>query len=131
MIRVDLLEKVKERLKTFGYEVTEEDSLALAFGIEKVAQSIRNECNQPKVPQELEYVHIDWVCSDFLETKYSFGLLNLESLDLGEALASVSEGDVSISFDNALSDDAKFQILLKRLSETGKDELLCFRRLRW
>lgn len=126
-----MLEKVKERLKSFGYEVTEEDSFALAFGIEKVAQSIKNECNQPEVPCELEYVHIDWVCSDFLEMKYSSGLLNLESLDLGAALASVTEGDVSVSFDNALSDDARFQILLKRLSETGKDELLCFRKLRW
>ncbi len=128
---MELLEKVKERLKSFGYEVTEEDSLALTFGIEKVAQSIRNECNQPEVPQELEYVHIDWVCSDFLGTKYSFGLLNLDSLDLGGVLTSVTEGDVSISFDNALSDDARFQMMLKQLNETGKDELLCFRRLRW
>lgn len=128
---MELLEKVKERLKSFGCEVSEDDSFALTFGIEKAAQSIKNECNLREVPQELEYVQIDWVCRDFLDAKYNSGLLSLESLNLGEALASVTEGDVSVSFDNASSDDVKFQMLLKNLSETGKDELLCFRGLRW
>ena len=128
---MEVLEKVKERLNSFGYETTDADAVSLVFIISKVKQSIKNQCNLPEVPDELQYVLVDWVCGEFLSAKYGAGTLDIDTLDLDGALASLSEGDVSISFDNSTSDDAKFQSLIKGLGDTGKDELLCFRKLRW
>lgn len=126
-----MLEMVAERLKTFGYEVEDTDKLSLTFVISKVEQSINNECNTTTVPTELQYAAVDMVCGEFLQSKYSMGQLDLAGLTLSSAIASLSEGDVSISFDNDTSDEKKLQSLIEVLKTKGKDELLCYRKLRW
>lgn len=131
MRSMDLQEKVRERLRSLGCEVTDTDDVSLTFVISMTEQSIKNQCNLSEVPEELHYVLIDWACGEFLATKYGSGQLDLETLDLNGALASISEGDVSLSFDNSVSDEVKMQTLIAALKCTGKDELVCFRRLRW
>lgn len=42
---------VKERLKSFGYEVKVEDEFALTFCVEKVRSTIKNEINWNDVPE--------------------------------------------------------------------------------
>ena len=126
-----MLEMVAERLKTFGYEVEDTDKLSLTFVISKVEQSINNECNTATVPTGLQYAAVDMVCGEFLQSKYSIGQLDLAGLDLERAISSLSEGDVSISFDDATSDEKKLQSLIEVLKAAGKDELLCYRKLRW
>ena len=125
-----MLEMVAERLKAFGYEVEDADKLSLAFVISKVEQSINNECNAATVPTELQYAAVDMVCGEFLQSKYSIGQLDLAGLDFS-SVSSLSEGDVSISFDNDTSDEKKLQSLIGALKTAGKDELLCYRKLRW
>ena len=41
---------VKERLKSFGYEVKADDEFALTFCVEKVRSTIKNEINWNDVP---------------------------------------------------------------------------------
>lgn len=126
-----MLEMVIERLNDFGYEVEDADKLSLTFVISKVEQSINNECNTATVPTGLQYAAVDMVCGEFLQSKYSIGQLDLAGLDLERAISSLSEGDVSISFDDATSDEKKLQSLIEVLKAAGKDELLCYRKLRW
>lgn len=126
-----MLKMVIDRLKTFGYEATDADEVSLAFVISKVKQSIINQCNTLDIPDELQYIVVDMVCGEFLQTKYSSGQLDLENLDLGDALSSLSEGDISVSFDGSATDDALFGALVYGLINGGKDELLCYRSLRW
>ena len=129
--KMDVLKEVKQRLNSFGVETTEADDAALVFLIAKTEQSIKNECNLSKVPDELQYILVDWVCGGFLQTQFSLGKIELENMDLNGALASVKEGDVTISFDNSQSDSVRFESLVSALLHTGRSELLCFRKLRW
>lgn len=48
-----MLEMVKERLKSFGYELQEGDEFALTFSIQKVENTIKNDCNTPSIPDAL------------------------------------------------------------------------------
>lgn len=126
-----MLEMVIERLKDFGYEATDADKASLVFVIAKVEQSVLNECNLLEIPEELKYIVVNMACGEFLQTKFSLGQLDLGELDLDGALKSVTEGDVSVTLDNSFDDTKKLQSLIGGLLATGKDELICFRKLRW
>jgi hypothetical protein len=71
------------------------------------------------------------VCGDFLAVKYRTGKLNLTELDLEGAVASISEGDISVSFDNTATDESKFNLLVAALSDSGRGNLECYRRIKW
>ena len=62
-------ETVKERLKSFGYEVRAEDEFALTFCVDKVRSTIRNEINWKEVPEGLEHVAVDMAAGEFLLSK--------------------------------------------------------------
>ena len=49
---------VKERLKSFGYEVKADDEFALTFCVEKVRSTIKNEINWNDVPEGLEHIAV-------------------------------------------------------------------------
>jgi len=56
-----MLELVKKRLESFGYELQEGDEFALAFSIQKVENTIKNDCNTPSIPDEFScYRNIRW-----------------------------------------------------------------------
>ena len=56
---------------------------------------------------------------------------DLESLDLTNAVQSVSEGDTSVTFAADASDSARLSALISSLLTAGEEDLLCFRKLRW
>ena len=126
-----LTESVLKRLDSFGYDVTTDDTFCIAFSMQKVENSIKNDCNVVDVPKELESIAIDMVCGEFLGTLYRTGKLNLSSLDLDGAIASVSAGDTSVSFDNSISDDGKFTTLVQLLKNCVRGELACYRNIKW
>lgn len=126
-----LYELVLRRLETFGYVVTEADAFAIAFSVQKSELNIRNDCNITEIPEELFPTLCDMACGDFLAVKYQTGKLDIEGLDLDGALASVSEGDVSISFDKSTTGDGKFTALLFALSDAGRGNLECYRKIKW
>lgn len=66
---------VKERLKSFGYEVKEDDEFALTFCVEKVRSTIKNDTNQPDVPEGLEHIAVDMTCGDFLLSRKPLHLM--------------------------------------------------------
>jgi hypothetical protein len=124
-------ELVFRRLETFGYDVTEADAFGIAFSVQKSELNIRNDCNITKIPEALFPTLCDMSCGDFLAVKYQTGKLNLSDLDLDGAIASVSEGDVSISFDKSTTSEGKFAVLLSALSDAGRGNLECYRKIGW
>ena len=64
------METVKERLKSFGYEAKEEDASALAFCVEKVHNTIKNDINCQDVPEGLEYIAVDMAAGEFLHISW-------------------------------------------------------------
>ena len=61
-----MLEMVKERLKSFGYELQEGDEFALTFSIQKVENTIKNDCNTPSIPDGLVNIAVDMAVGEFL-----------------------------------------------------------------
>ena len=126
-----LTELVLQRLDSFGYEPTEDDVFCISFSVQKVENSIMNDCNIVDIPEGLMSIAVDMVCGDILGTLYRIGKLNMTSLDLDGAIASVSAGDTSVSFDGATSDTEKFATLLQLLTSCGRGDFACYRQIKW
>ena len=131
IIESGLTESVLKRLDSFGYEPTERDSLVIGFSVQKVENSIKNDCNVSEIPEGLMNIAVDMVCGEVLSVKYRAGLLELSSLDLDGAIASVTVGGASVSFDNNTSDAGKFDTLISLLVNSGRGEFACYRRIKW
>lgn len=131
IIESGLAEDVLKRLDSFGYTTDDSDIWSIAFCIQKVENYIKNDCNTPDVPSGLITYAVDMVCGEFLQGKYTTGQLALDALDLDGAIASVSAGDTSVSFDNNTSDDGKFNSLVQTLTTCGRGQMACFRQLKW
>lgn len=122
---------VESRLKSIGYELTDEDNWLLSFCTQKVENTILNDINCRKVPRELYTCATDMISGEFLKAKYDAGKLDIAGLDLSGAVTSVSEGDTSVSFDSSLSDAGKLNTLIDYLINSKKGDMTCYRRIRW
>lgn len=125
------IEMVLKRLDSFCYEITEKDVFPIGFSVQKVEQTIKNECNTSELPDGLICYAVDMVCGEFLISKYKTGQLELSSLDLDGALASVNVGGASVSFDNNTSDDNKLNALISLLVNSGRGQFACYRQIKW
>ena len=123
-------ESITERLKSFGYEVTEDDDWMLTFCMEKVTKTIMNYCNVSTIPEDLNPTAIDMVCGEFLRIKRQTGQLQIGGLDFSGIVTSIKQGDTSVSFSSGMSDEEKVDTLIAYLVD-GKDDLLCYRRMYW
>ena len=126
-----LTEPVLKRLDSFGCIPTTYDAFVIGFSIEKMEQTIKNECNLDELPEGLIPIAVDMVCGEILSTKYRTGQLEISSMDLDGALSSVDVGGASVSFDNSSSDESKLNTLILALRNVGRGEFACYRRIRW
>jgi len=121
-------DKVIERLGFLGYTVTDADWPLLDCLIDKVAQTIRNECNVEDIPDGLLHVAVDMVCGEFLLLKQATG--QLEGLDIASAVASIKQGDTTVAF-ATVDVTITFDGLVDHLINGGKSQFSVFRRFRW
>lgn len=131
IIESSLTESVLKRLDSFGYEIKTDDSFLIGFSIEKVEQTIENECNVTEVPERLINIAVDMVCGEVLSCKHRVGQLELSMLDLDGALESVKVGNATVSFDNNTSDEIKLNTLISMLSNAGRGQFACYRKINW
>lgn len=125
MINID---DIMLRLKSLGYTASDEDIDTIDYCIKESEEYICCFCNIDHIPLELYNTAVDMSCGSFLKVKNSMG--ELEGYNLNGALASITEGDISLSYTNGISRDVLFDELIKRLS--NKDSLLTsHRRLKW
>lgn len=127
-----MLKKVKERLKTLGYKFKKEDEMLLTFSIHKAENTVKNDCNITKIPDELMYIVIDMVVGEFLKAKKTFG--DIDGFDLDYAVKQIQTGDTSVTFaagDSSLTPEQRLDSFIKHLSTYGRNQFSCFRRLRW
>lgn len=123
------LEKIKLRLKSLGYEVVEGDEFALTFIMSKVEQHIKHYCNIEFIPECLEYVFIDMVAGEFLQTKKSTG--QLTSLQIEPIVKKIQDGDTTVEFSATADMDAMFNQLTDKLIHGYESDLLRHRKLVW
>ncbi len=117
------------RLEQMGYTVTETDNIILKFICEKVENHIKNFCNVNEIPDGLKQAYVDMVCGEFLHEKSS--LNQLGDFNVDEAIASVTMGDVSVSYDKNASPATKLQALIDGLKNQKVGDLVCYRKLKW
>ena len=128
----NLTELVLFRLDSFGYEVKEEDAFVIGYSVQKVENNIKNDCNIADVPEGLTNIAVDMVCGEVLDTLYRTGKLDVGSIALDGAIASVTLGDATVSFDNSTSDNSgTFTALINTLKDSGKGEFACYRTVKW
>lgn len=128
------VETVKDRLASFGYEVKAGDEFALAFCIEKVRSTIKNEINWQDVPEGLEHVAVDMAAGEFLLSKKTFAPADIAGLDLNYAVKQIQTGDTNTVFavgEGSATPEQRLTTFINYLLSRGRDEFNSFRRLRW
>lgn len=124
-----MIEKVKQRLTSLGYECVESDDFALEFVIKKAEQHIKHFCNISTVPDCLEWVMIDMVCGDFLLTKNSTG--QLTSVQIAAVVKKLTEGDTTVEYNATTDREATFNAYLDKMVNGHTSDLIAHRKLRW
>lgn len=130
-----MLEAVKERIQSFGYEFQAGDDAILAFCIGKVENTIKNDCNVQEVPEGLFHIAVDMAAGEFLSAKKTFAPDSLSGLDLsGFAVKQLQEGNTTTQFatgEGTQTDEQRLDSLIQYLLTYGLDQFSCFRRIRW
>ena len=60
-----MVEQARERLESFGYLLKDGDEVILAFSLQKVENTIKNDCNVSSVPKGLVSIAIDMAVGEF------------------------------------------------------------------
>lgn len=129
-----MLEQVKERLQSFGYELKESDEPILIFCIQKVENTIKNDCNVSSIPDGLVNIAVDMVVGEFLTAKKTFAPNDITGLDLDFAVKQIQTGDTNTVFatgEGSLTAEQRLNTFLNYLLTYGRDEFSCYRRIRW
>lgn len=127
-----MLDMVKERLRSFGCELQEEDEAILDFCIQKVENTIKNDCNLSGVPDGLKGIAADMAVGEFLMSKKTFSPESIAGLDLDFAVKQIQTGDTNTVFsDGSLTPEQRLNNLIDYLLTYGKDEFSCYRKIRW
>lgn len=129
----NLIDMVISRLSSLGYNpddtAIEQYKIAhIMVGIEK---DIHNMCNISNIPDGLKSVYTDMVCGKIILESYQLGKMP-EGFTVDEALGTVKIGDISVSENGAdLTNEQKLLKLCDYLIMHGKDDLVCYRRVKW
>ncbi len=129
-----MLEKVKERLESFGYVLKDGDEVILTFSIQKVENTIKNDCNLSSVPDGLTNIAVNMAVGEFLTAKKTFSPDDIAGLDLNFAVKQLQEGDTNTVFatgEGTLTPEQRLTAFLNHLLTYGRDEFSCYRRVRW
>lgn len=129
-----MLDKVKERIESFGYILKDGDDAVLVFSIQKVENTIKNDCNVSFIPDGLVNIAVDMVIGEFLTAKKTFSPDDIAGLDLDFAVKQIQEGDTNTVFaigEASLTPEQRLNSFLNYLLTHGRDKFSCYRRIRW
>lgn len=129
-----MLERIKERLQSLGYTVKDSDDIAINFAMQKVENTIKNDCNISAIPDGLMNIAIDMVVGEFLMSKKTFAPNDLLNFNLDSAVKQIQEGDTNISFavgEGSKTDEQRLDSFIDYLLNYGRDEFITYRRFRW
>lgn len=129
-----MLEKVKERLQSFGYTLKDGDEVILNFSIQKVENTIKNDCNVSSIPDGLVNIAVDMAIGEFLTAKKTFSPNDIAGLDLDFAVKQIQTGDTNTVFatgESSLTPEQRLNTFVSYLLTYGRDEFSCYRKIRW
>lgn len=123
--------RVRNKLMSYGYEYTDGDDVTVSLLISKNEQYIKHYCNISEVPECLEYVLLDLVCGEFLQTKKALG--QLSSIEIENLVQAIRAGDTTVEYNNNYNYDGNtlFSKFVEQLTTGHETELARHRRLCW
>lgn len=124
-------EDVVALLDAFGVTGAADDPL-LDFIISTVTERIKNETNQPAIPEGLNRLAVEMVAGQYLSLKKGSG--QLEGFDLEAAVKQIQEGDTNTVFaigDGSQTPEQRLDTLIARLTHDRSREFIRFRRIQW
>lgn len=125
-----LYDLILDKLEFFGYEVQESDLSLIAEFTQETINDIKINCAVSEIPEEYDHIVAGAVVADFLNIKKSLNQLDISTLDF-DAVASVSMGGTSVSYNAGDSDSAKFNTLIDTLKYKLKGVYPCLKKIRW
>lgn len=122
---------VLERLESFSYKIKETDSWMIGFSVQKVENTIKNECNVTSIPDGLFNIAVDMICGEILFAKKQTG--QLEDFDFEIALKTVQAGDTTVTYaiESSMTPEQRLNSLISYLLSYGKGEFACYRKIKW
>lgn len=123
-------ELIVQRLASFGYIVTDDDTWVIGFCKDMVENHIKNTCNITSIPEGLVEIAVDRVCGEFLFVKKQTGQLDT-TFNIEMAVKSVQAGDTNVSFETTQSPETRFDTLTSYLQSRGEGDLISYRKIRW
>lgn len=129
-----MVEQARGRLESFGYLLKDGDEVILAFSLQKVENTIKNDCNVSSVPKGLVSIAIDMAVGEFLTAKKAFTPDDIAGLNLDYAIKQIQVGDTNTVFatgEGNLTPEQRLNSFLSYLLTHGRDEFSCYRKLRW
>lgn len=118
-------------LNAFGVTVADTDPL-LDFIISAVTERIKNETNQPAIPEGLNRLAVEMVMGQYLSLKKGAG--QLEGFDLEAAVKQIQEGDTNTVFaigDGNTTPEQRLDALINYLMNGRTHEFIRYRRIVW
>ena len=129
-----MLNKAVKRLESFGYEVKDADRTILKFAVEKVTNTVKNDCNVTEVPEGLLNIAVDMAVGEFLSAKKAFAPSDIAGHDLDFAVKQIQAGDTNTVFavgDGSQTPEQRLDGFINRLLTYGRGEFACYRKIRW
>lgn len=129
-----MVESVKRRLMSFGYELKEEDEMLLSFSVHKAEDLVKNECNVSQIPEGLFNITVDMAAGEFLLAKKTFAPDDISGLDLDIAVERIQQGDSDTVFavgKGSQTAEQRLDALIQHMLTGGRDQFSCYRRVRW
>ena len=118
-------------LDAFGVTGAADDPL-LDFIIATVTERIKNETNQPAIPEGLNRLAVEMVAGQYLSLKKGSG--QLEGFDLEAAVKQIQEGDPNTVFaigEGNTTPEQRLDTLINYLMNGRTREFIKYRRLVW
>lgn len=119
-VELELVDLLLSRLECFSIELSDSDCFLVVFSLIKSYTEILNFCGVISVPKELYYTLVDLSIADILTSFKACNKLGFEDV------SSVKIGDTSVTFNGDNIDN-----VIYKFYSNGKDELVCYRKLRW
>lgn len=128
-----MLDDVIALLDALGVTGAGDDPL-LPYLMNSVIERVKNETNQPEVPEGLHYVAVELVVGEYLAFKKNAGQLDIDGLDLEAAVKQIQEGDTNTVFaigEGSQTPEQRLDTLIARLRQDRTREFIRYRRVQW
>lgn len=126
----------KERLAAFGYDLMDGDEALLSLAASRYEQFVKDDCgfsDTNNIPDALLAVAADMAVGEFIKAKMAFSPNDIAAVASSPAVKQITIGDTATAFsvDEKASPTACLCALADYLINHGKEEMACYRKIRW